>query len=1162
LRQSLPGDRETNNNPVGSLGDYIVRKLGLIITFWIGLLAFPLSSLALGLGEIEVDSYLNQPLKAEIPVVSARPGEVDDLLVSLASRDAFRKAGLERPAVLSQLRFKVAREEDGSNARILVTTKKPVKEPFLNFLVEADWAKGRLLREYTILLDPPVFAQQPAAPAPAAAARPEPAPAPEPVAEQEPAPAPAPIAMSEPEPEPRTQPEPAQPADGEIAYVPDSAYLADETTEATPAAGQTIVVQKGDTLWGIASGLKDGEHTMAQIMLALQQANPDAFGQNNINNLKVGAVLRIPDQEAFNTLSRQEAYAQVLEQNGLWDEYLARVSGKSSTAEPQAGMAATAGEAEAGAGETGGQLSLLAPGDGESDTAGLQDDAAAEDIDRIRKQLALAEEQLEATRLENNNLQSRVQDLELQLRKFEELQQKLMQLEDPALAQLQQNAAEDADTTVTAEVEKQQAPAEVTDAQDRMAEEMAAITGETTEGMDQAVETAEGMIEEAPAEGAGAMPQPMAEDGMMAGETPAEDGMTDESMAETPMDEGMQDGMMESARAGDDMTTEAPMQDGMIEETPMPESDEAGQPQAETPPAPVIVSEAPQGEGGLLDMLPSMDSLLGDPVMLGGVGAILALLLGLLFVRRKKSSEDDETGITLDVADTGIDDDQTPIHIPEVDETKGTTESTQIEMPGAEEPFTERTLEETAADLGVETEEYNAEELLDEVSLDDDNPFEQTAVLSADEMPQAEESEEQDDVLNEVDVYLAYGLYDNAEDLLKSSLDEHPTRADYRAKLLDTYYATKNRDAFIEEARKLQSLGGAADRFWDRVQVMGHELAPDEELFQGAENIDPDAVKIEYEKPETADFDLGADADATDFATDFDLGEENEDIADTLVVPEVPEEAEDKSADVDLSLDEDLSLDDEDALSFELPDEQEEQQAGEKIEDISELNLEETEEAPIPGQVPPMADDELNLSLGDDKTDLAALEAGISEGGEDEELPDSLDVDLDLTDVSAEEIIEDTELMQTPAEAVEEGVEEEGTRHVEAALDLDVSDEESDGLQSSTEDDITEFRPADMTGEFELPETAEEVEGSTVNDKTGTFAPGDFDDDVAADAADDIEDLMLPDDVDEVATKLDLAKAFIDMGDAEGARSSLQEVLEEGSDDQKAEATDLLNQIK
>ena len=1139
-----------------------MRKLGLIIIFWIGLLVFPLSSLALGLGEIEVDSYLNQPLKAKIPVVSARPGEIDDLLVSLASRDAFRKAGLERPAALSQLRFKVSKSADGSQASIQVTTKQPVKEPFLNFLVEADWAKGRLLREYTILLDPPVFAQQPAPAAPA------PAPSPEPVAEQ-PA-APAPIALSEPEAQPPAasaqQPEPA--ADT-IAYVPDSATPADEDTPQTGAAmDRSIVVQKGDTLWGIASGLKDGEHSMAQIMLALQQANPDAFGQDNINNLKVGAVLRIPDAAAFGNLSKKEAYARVLEQNGLWDEYLARVSGKPSDTEPQPDMAAADTSQAAETAETGGQLSLLAPGEGESDTAGMKDDATAENIDRIRKQLALAEEELEATRLENSNLQSRVQDLEMQLKKFEELQQKLVQLEDPALAQLQQNAEAAPESAVTAEVEKQPVPETAAETagseQDRMAEEMAAVTEETVDSMTaepagegsptEAMPMEEGTTAEPGMTGDGMSEEGMTEDGMMAEGASEEAMAASEDMMQQPTEPAAEDGMMEEMPATE-------MGDGMAEDQTMT-GEEA--PSAEAtdnalPPAPAIVSEAPQGEGGLMDMLPSMDSLLGDPVMLGGIGAILALLLGLLFVRRKKSSEDEETGITLDVAESGVDDDQTPIHIPEVDETEKLTDSTQIEMPKVEEPFTERTVEENASDLGVETEEYSAEELLDEVSLDDEPSFEETAVLSADEMPQAEESDEQDDVLNEVDVYLAYGLYDNAEELLKTSLEEHPTRADYRAKLLDTYYATKNRDAFIEEARKLRSLGGAADRFWDRVQVIGHELAPEEELFSGAENIDPDAVKIEYEKPETADFDLGADADTTDFATDFDLGEESEDIADTLVVPEVPAESEDKSGVVDLSLDEDMSLDDDDALSFELPDELEDK-AEEAAEEISELKLEETEEAPIPGQVPPMAEDELNLSLDDDETDLASLEAQLSDAA-DEELPDSLDVDLEL-DESVEEAIQDTELMQTPADAVEGGVEEEGTRHVKAAVDLDVS-EETDSVKDVAEEDITEFRPADMTGEFELPETADEVEGASVNDKTGTFAPGDFDDDAeAADAADDIEDLMLPDDVDEVATKLDLAKAFIDMGDAEGARSSLQEVLEEGSDDQKAEATDLLNQIK
>jgi len=138
-----------------------VRNLGLIVAFWLTAL-LPINSFALGLGEIEVNSFLNQPLSAEIEVLSARPGEIDDLLVSLASRDAFTRAGLERPRHLSELRFEVKKNEAGDSAVILVTTRAAVKEPFLNFLVEADWSQGRLLREFTILLDPPFYADQPA----------------------------------------------------------------------------------------------------------------------------------------------------------------------------------------------------------------------------------------------------------------------------------------------------------------------------------------------------------------------------------------------------------------------------------------------------------------------------------------------------------------------------------------------------------------------------------------------------------------------------------------------------------------------------------------------------------------------------------------------------------------------------------------------------------------------------------------------------------------------------------------------------------------------------------------------------------------------------------------------------------------------------------------
>ena len=156
---------------------------------------------------------------------------------------------------------------------------------------------------------------------------------------------------------------------------------------------------------------------------------------------------------------------------------------------------------------------------------------------------------------------------------------------------------------------------------------------------------------------------------------------------------------------------------------------------------------------------------------------------------------------------------------------------------------------------------------------------------------------EQDDVLNEVDVYLAYGLYDNAEDLLNSSLTENPDRADYRSKLLDTYFATKNVDAFSKEADKLKSMGDAASGYWDRVQIMGYELAPDNPLFSDAKDSGLSAADLEITKPQEADFDLGAsEDDDTNFSTtDFNLGEDDTggDFSDTSNMGEAGEIAAD-----------------------------------------------------------------------------------------------------------------------------------------------------------------------------------------------------------------------------------------------------------------------------
>ena len=176
------------------------------------------------------------------------------------------------------------------------------------------------------------------------------------------------------------------------------------------------------------------------------------------------------------------------------------------------------------------------------------------------------------------------------------------------------------------------------------------------------------------------------------------------------------------------------------------------------------------------------------------------------------------------------------------------------------------------------TTEFKAVSVDTESEEEGEDEFARTAIIAAEEMPEMEEapSAEQDDVLNEVDVYLAYGLYDNAEDLLNESLENSPERADYRAKLLDTYFATKNREAFIKEATILKSLGKAANRFWDRIQVMGFELAPDNDLFSDAEGKDLTIENLEYTRPASADFDIGGEDDGSNQETDFDLSGDGE----------------------------------------------------------------------------------------------------------------------------------------------------------------------------------------------------------------------------------------------------------------------------------------------
>lgn len=306
--------------------------------------------MALGLGQLQVKSGLNQPLVAEIPIFAAMPGELDNLDIRLASPEAFERVGLARPNYLTaNLSFSIGKNARGQNV-VLVTSAGKFAEPFLSFLIEANWGRGSITKEYTALIDPPYIAKAIVRPmeAPTVAVAPvqytpppEPSlppvvlrPEPEPVAmpppvvvEQsaplifEPAPAPQPIAEAPPpaqipaKPEPRVAqpaPRPTQPAP---TYTPPAPP---PPVQAKPAAtGSYGPVDSGKTLWSIADEVRpDDSVTIKQMMVALLRANPEAFQGENVNKLKRGSVLRIPGRDEASILTSEQAAALIAEQSG------------------------------------------------------------------------------------------------------------------------------------------------------------------------------------------------------------------------------------------------------------------------------------------------------------------------------------------------------------------------------------------------------------------------------------------------------------------------------------------------------------------------------------------------------------------------------------------------------------------------------------------------------------------------------------------------------------------------------------------------------------------------------------------------------------------------------------------------------------------------------
>ncbi|MHB1052748.1 MAG: FimV/HubP family polar landmark protein [Thiobacillus sp.] len=281
-----------------------------------GLIAAPLMANAAGLGKLSVTSSLGQPLAAEIELFSADKAELESLSATLASDQAFRDARVEYAPVLSALRFSVEKKPNGK-AVLKVSSSRPVNDPFIDMLVELSWASGRLVREYTLLLDPPGMAS-PQTVSPVVVSVPTQAPVSKPAAVK---PAPAPQTQVTPAPA-APKPEPAP----------------------QPAAPVNVRVKRGDTLSGIASRVQPEGVSLEQTLLGLYRENTRAF-EGNVNRLKAGKTLSIPSAAQVAAIPQKEAVRELKLQADDWRAYRQKLAGAVSDA-PEA--KAAPGEASSG----------------------------------------------------------------------------------------------------------------------------------------------------------------------------------------------------------------------------------------------------------------------------------------------------------------------------------------------------------------------------------------------------------------------------------------------------------------------------------------------------------------------------------------------------------------------------------------------------------------------------------------------------------------------------------------------------------------------------------------------------------------------------------------------------------------------------------------------
>jgi pilus assembly protein FimV len=394
-----------------------IKKLSIAL----GLTLLPISVLAAGLGQLNVNSGIGEPLKAEIELLSVSPAEKNTLKANIAPESTYAAQGLDRPASHQGIKVEITKSANGKDI-LKLQSNQPIDEPYLDMLVEVEWETGRILREYTVLLDPPGYKTSVAAPkvdVPAIKAKSNLAP--------------KPIAKND------------QSSAGSLVTANTSAVNSNSFGTA-----DDYLTKKGDTLSKIAGRMKPEGVSLDQMLVGLFEANPDAFDGKNMNRLKVGKILQTPTKEALDAIGRKEAVSEIKLQTANWNEYRNKLAGIVESSIPQA--------SEEESQSSSGKIKPATEDQSIPENAGPKDvvklssgDTSAVEADMQAKITALQEE-VSAREKGLKEAQDRTVALEKQI----EDMQKLLTLKSDALAKVQQEEPVEAET----DLEQVQAQAE------------------------------------------------------------------------------------------------------------------------------------------------------------------------------------------------------------------------------------------------------------------------------------------------------------------------------------------------------------------------------------------------------------------------------------------------------------------------------------------------------------------------------------------------------------------------------------------------------------------------------------------------------------------------------------------------------------------------------